>query len=346
MPHVRTVLGDIDPAKLGFTHTHEHLLCDLNLPMAPETTMRERATREDAISLENYYFQRRHHTARRDLALDSEEDAIEAMVEYRAAGGDAIVEATPLGLGRDAQGLQRIARATGVNIVMGSAFYCRPYHPIWVEEMSADELTDHIVRDVVQGVGETAIKAGVIGEVGLTWPHHQEEERVLKAAARAQQITGAPLLIHPGRHTRSPFDAIAIVKAEGGDIGRTIMSHIDRTLFDTASIKELAATGCFVEFDLFGQESSYYSMAPIDMPNDATRVDHIRDLLDGGFGTQVLIAQDICHKTHMRKYGGEGYTHILENVLPLMRRKGFGADEIAMLTVENPQRALICNSRS
>lgn len=339
-PFVRTVLGDLSPDELGYTHTHEHLLSDLSLPLPADATVAERLAADDAIKLDNLYAQRRFHYSNHDLRLDSESDAIEAMEEYRAAGGRSVVEATSIGLGRNPEGISRISRATGVNVVMGSSFYWRPYHPAWLDDLTQAQITELIVRDVTEGVGESGVRAGVIGEVGLGWPHHPVEERVLLASVQAQKETGAPLMIHPGRNPASPFRAMEMVERAGGDTARAIMSHVERTLFGAEDILRLAATGCFVEFDLFGQESSYYSVGAIDMPNDATRVDYIQALCARGHEDQILVAQDICHKTHMRRYGGEGYTHILDNIRPLMRRKGFTAEAIERITVGNPARAL------
>jgi phosphotriesterase-related protein len=118
------------------------------------------------------------------------------------------------------------------------------------------------------------------------------------------------------------------------------MSHIDRTLFDLDAMLRLADTGCYLEFDLFGQESSYYPFAEIDMPNDATRVDYLIALRERGHGDRLLVAQDICFKSHLQRYGGEGYGHLLRNVVPLMRRKGFDDEAIARLTVHNPLTVL------
>ena len=163
---------------------------------------------------------------------------------------------------------------------------------------------------------------------------------MLRAAARAQAATGAALLIHPGRDPAAPLDAVRRAREAGGDSRRTIMSHVDRTLFSLDAMRALAAEGCYVELDLFGQESSYYPLAPIDMPNDATRVDYLRGLIEAGYRDQLVIAQDICNKAHTTGYGGEGYTHILENVVPLMRRKGLGQDDLAAILVRNPARVL------
>jgi phosphotriesterase-related protein len=102
----------------------------------------------------------------------------------------------------------------------------------------------------------------------------------------------------------------------------------------------LAETGCYLEFDLFGEESSYYPLAPIDMPNDATRIDYLMQLIKAGYADKMLISQDICSKHRMTKFGGEGYGHILQNVLPMMQRKGMSDDDIQNIFVKNPARIL------
>jgi phosphotriesterase-related protein len=118
------------------------------------------------------------------------------------------------------------------------------------------------------------------------------------------------------------------------------MAHIDRTLFNHDAMCDLARTGCYLEFDLFGWESSYYPLAPIDMPNDATRINCLIRLIEAGYRNQLLVAHDICHKTSLVKFGGEGYAHILANVLPVMERKGMSSAEIDAILLENPARIM------
>jgi phosphotriesterase-related protein len=148
------------------------------------------------------------------------------------------------------------------------------------------------------------------------------------------------LLVHPGRHAQSPFDVVEAVRDAGGDLRRTVIAHIDRTLFDRAEMRRLAETGVYLEFDLFGQESSHYQYAPIDMPNDAMRIDHLRDLFEAGFGARLLISQDICRKTSLVTWGGWGYGHIIANVVPVMLRKGMTPRQVDMLLIDNPARML------
>lgn len=338
---VQTVLGLVEPAMLGHTQTHEHLLVDLSARVAGDVPATLRARAMEPIRLDNYAFMRRHSSVNPDnLRLLSEQDAVAEMLRYRAAGGGAVVDATSIGIARDPGGLARIARASGVHIIMGSGYYVAAYQPPEVDQLTEEQITARIVADITAGADGSGVRSGIIGEIGLTWPVHPNEEKVLRAATRAQTATGAALLIHPGRDSRAPLDAIRIVREAGGDLTRTIISHIDRTLFHLEDMLALAATGCLVEFDLFGQESSYYPLAPIDMPNDATRVDYLIGLTRAGHREQLVIAQDICHKVHLTMYGGEGYQHILENVLPLMRRKGLSAGDIEAITVRNPARIL------
>lgn len=336
---VRTVLGDVHPSVLGHTQPHEHLLIDLSRPKPTRSTVTQRALDNAPIALQNYSWVRRHHTSE-DLRLSSVDVAVEELARYTSAGGGTLVDATSVGLGRDPEGLATIARRSGVHIVMGSGFYYRDYHPADIATRGADELTAEIVTDIRTGVGHTAIRAGIIGEIGLSHPLQPSEAKVLRAACAAQRQTGAVLMIHPGRDPSSPAQALKIVASEGVHPSRVIMSHVERTVFSVEEMRRIADSGCYVEFDLFGQESSYYSLAPIDMPNDATRVDYIVDLIAHGHAAQVLISQDICHKTNLTHYGGEGFTHILDNVLPLMRRKGIDPAHIAAITVENPARAV------
>jgi phosphotriesterase-related protein len=247
---------------------------------------------------------------------------------------------TPIDVGRDPPLLRRIAIATGVKVVMGTAYYVHDYHPPEIARMTEDEVAELLAADFEKGTGDPAIRAGIIGEIGLVWPVHPEERKVLRGAAKAQRRTGLGLSIHPGRDAAAPLDAVRTVEDAGGDPRRTIVCHLDRTLFDIEGYLELAKTGCYLEFDLFGLEMSHYPLAEIDMPNDAIRVDKIVELVKAGHIDRVLVSHDIDSKTRLRVYGGEGYHHILRNVVPLMRRKGLSEVQVNRILIENPRRIL------
>jgi phosphotriesterase-related protein len=331
---VQTVLGPIDPSDLGHTQPHEHLLVNLVPPELQDSPA-------EPINLETLGWLRRNWTSNpENMRLASERDAIEEMKRYMDSGGGTIVDVTCIGISREPQGLERISRETGIHVVMGTGYYVAPYHPPEIETSSEAQITEQIVCDVLKGVDDTGIKSGIIGEIGLDWPVADNEVKVLRAAAQAQRETGASLNVHPGRNEAAPLNAINIVKKAGGDPVRTVMSHIDRTLFSIDDMLKLAATGCYLEFDLFGQESSFYPLAPIDMPNDATRIEYLIKLIEAGYRDKLLMSQDICTKIHLTKYGGEGYYHILDNIIPMMELKGMNEDDIGAITVQNPARVL------
>ena len=333
---IQTVLGVIEPGELGFTQPHEHLL--VNLIPKP---WREGAV-EIPITLENVGVYRYNWVSNPfNLYLDSETDAIDEMNRYREAGGRAVVEQTIHGLDRNPEGLARISEAAGVHVIMGCGYYQAAYHPPELTDRTVEGLGEELLAEFSHGVGESGIKPGLIGEIGLSWPVEPGEEKVLRAAAMVQKETGAVLSIHPGRHEDAPADALRIVREAGGDPGRTVICHVERTLFNLDEMARLADTGCYLEFDLFGQESGFYPMADIDMPNDARRIDYVKGLMERGFSDKLLISQDICFKTRLSRYGGEGYVHILNNVRPMMLRKGLTEADITTLTVENPSKMLM-----
>ena len=347
---VMTVTGLVDPASLGPTSPHEHLIIDF-LAVGEEAqkshqvafNMREgtAADWEEPLSLPTYYEARRNPFLFRDtLQLTDVDDAINAMHDYKAAGGGCIVDVTPIGVGRNPAGLERISRASGVNVVMGTGYYVKDYQPAYIAHLSEDAIADLIVADIETGDPATGVRPGIIGEIGLVWPVHPDERKVLRAAAKAQQRTGLALTIHPGRHREAPLDAIRTVEAAGGDPTRTVIDHLDRTLFEVEDFLELARTGCYVEQDLFGWETSYYPMADIDMPNDAMRVNKVVALAAAGHLDQILISLDIDSRSRLSRYGGEGYQHILRNVVPILRRKGFSDAEVERIVALNSQTML------
>jgi phosphotriesterase-related protein len=339
---VQTVLGIVHPEALGHTQMHEHLLIDLRLylPRLLESVPdAKRHLVDEKVQLGNLSWIRRHVANEDNLLLSDTGDAIDELLLYREAGGGTVVDVTSQGIGRSPLGLKEISEASGVHVVMGSGYYIAASHAPDVHHASVAELGERIAHDVLDGPDGSGVKSGIIGEIGMDWPPHPDEDKVLRAAAAAQAATGVPLTIHPGKDPRAPMAAIETVCSAGGDTERTIVGHLDRTLFTVESLLELAATGCYLEFDFFGLETSRYYQG-VNVPNDAGRIDNLIALLEAGYSRQLVISMDVYSKTRLTKYGGEGYAHILENVIPLMRAKGMSDDDIRTILVDNPTRAL------
>ncbi len=339
--HIQTVLGTIAPERMGVTLPHEHLLIDFKVMFAEPAAASDKGRAYEPVSLANLGWVRQNFNANLDnLRLTDERVAADEILLFKHAGGSTVVDPTPKTLARDPLALARIARATGLNVVMGAGYYVHASHPPDMDRRSVDELTRELIADVTTGVGDTGIRAGLLGEIGTTSPWTENEQKVLRAAIAAQRETGAPLMIHPGRHPRMPMELAEFVQKEGGDLRRTIMCHICRTIADVKDVLDLAQTGLWLEYDLFGLENSYYPYHPsFDMPNDGGRMAHVLALIAAGHQDQLLLSHDIAYKTSLVTYGGYGYHHLLVNVVPRLRAKGVDDAGLRRLLVENPTRA-------
>ena len=336
----QTVLGAIDPSELGPTTVHEHLYIDFSfMYRQPQDSPTDLA--DAPITMENLgWIRHNHYSNHANLQLMDVDTAISEAVLYKKVGGGTIVDVTTIGIGRNATALERISRESGVHVVMGAGFYVDAVLPDDMHERTVDIVAQRIIDDIRNGVDGTGIRAGIIGEIGCTWPLTDNERLSLRAAAQAQQETGAAISIHPGRHPDAPAEILQVLADGGANIERVIIGHLDRTIFDMERLRALAASSCYLEWDLFGSEGSYYPLADLDMPSDAQRLDYIKRMCDEGYAAKIVVGQDICTNHRLARYGGHGYGHILENIVPRMRRKGFAEDDIAAITVRNPADVL------
>ena len=210
-----------------------------------------------------------------------------------------------------------------------------------MDNISEDQIMENIVADINKGADDTDIRSGIIGEIGCTWPPKQNEIKVLRASGKAQKVTGAPILIHPGRNENAPLTHLNELKNLGLNLNHTIMGHIERTVFSRDILREIADTGCFIEWDMIGQEQSfYYENQTIDMPNHGTRMDDMLWLIDQGYGNQILLGHDICTKHRLKAFGGHGWDHILINIVPRMKKYGISTQDIENMIANNPQKIL------
>ena len=339
---VQTVLGLVAPEDLGITLPHEHLVSDGSCWFVEPSEATEISMVHHPVTLDILWWLRYHLFQNMDdLLLLDEQEAIEEARRFKLAGGNSIVELSSIGLGRDPAALARISRATGLNVIMGSGYYLAVSHGPEMDAKTEEQISGEIVRDITVGVGDSGIRSGIIGEIGCSWPMTDNERKSLRAAARAQQLTGAALNVHPGQGEEAAMEIVRILDDAGADLTRTVIDHIDRAVRKSENRIELAKTGCYLEYDLFGREG-YYPIhhRVIDLPNDAQRINEIIELINRGYLNQILISQDIWNKTQRCAYGGWGYAHILRDTLPVMRVKGMTEEQIRIVMVENPRRLL------
>lgn len=340
---VQTVLGTISADSLGITISHEHLLADMGAWLLESTEAGERGRSAQPLTLENLGWNHANRFKNVDnLQLTDESTAINEALHYKIAGGNTIVEVSSIGLGRDPLGLARISRATGLNIVMGSAYYIGASHSQELKQMSVEEIADGIIREITVGVGDTGLRPGIIGEIGCSLPLEDSEIKVLRAGALAQSKTGAPLTIHPSFSDELVLEIVDIVSDAGAELSHTIICHNDLFSFNLDTRLKIANKGCYLGYDNFGHPGYPHLLQGrlVGLVSDLERLKGISELINEGFIEQILISHDICFKDCLSAYGGYGYAHIMNNLLPIMRVQGFTDEQINTILVENPKRAL------
>ena len=343
-----TIRGPIDPAHLGATLMHEHLLGirDKARPTY-NTPATETALWDQKLTLDNLNQDMARIVGDNWLQTD-ERLAIAEISEYRNFGGSTVVELTDRGLKPDPLALRRVSYATGLNVVMGTGWYAKSYHPADMEQRTVEGMTKEIIRDIAVGVGQTGIRAGIIGEVGVDGlPITPNEIKSIKAAGRASRATGAAITFHRGGAGREKLQTLSILKEEGADLSRTIMGHSDDISGDMPFMEELLEQGVYIQFDLLGRLDVplYYRPASPAMYVTGYALaslvsEGIANPIEAGYEDRILLSHDVATKTQLKCYGGNGYTFLLEKFLPHLRTVGVTEEQINKFTVENPKRVL------
>lgn len=342
---VQTVLGLIDANDLGITLPHEHLLLDMSIYFNAPPDVNERELAYAPVKMENLSWLRFHRLNNlENLKLQDEDVAIKEAKLFKKAGGSTIVELSNIGMHRDPPGLLRISRATGLNIIMGSGYYIGLSHPPELAAKTEEEVAKEIIKDIMVGYKDTGICAGIIGEIGCSAPLLENEQKVLRASAIAQKQTGAAINIHPGKRDYAVLEIIRILKSAGADLTRTIISHVSYSCFKMDTLYRLADEGCYLEIDNFGRPvvpfPFYIFERYQDAPSETQRIETVINLINKGYLDQILISVDNCLKQNLITYGGNGYIHILSNVVPWMKTKGISDKQISTIMVKNPKRVL------
>ena len=226
----QTVLGLVPQEDLGPTTTHEHLLIDFKVMYNPPTEATDLHKSLQPVSLENLAWVRYDQFRSRDnMEILDEELSISEALLFKVQGGMTIVDATTIGIGRDPRALARIARATGLNVIMGAGYYVGATHPDGMGAKTPEEIGAQIIEEITTGVGNTGVKAGIIGELGCSWPLDDNERNVLIGGAMAQQETGAAILIHPGRNPKAPFEILDVLEERGKSLDERLAAYVVKT---------------------------------------------------------------------------------------------------------------------
>ena len=348
-----TVLGPIDPAELGHTLMHEHLYLKFWIPLddperwkimdvAIPKTEEELVTWHAPLTQSNrqQLMSKEHRLRNKDAYTLELADTLPEVLAYKALGGNAIVDLPPIEPARRPLKLVELSKQTGVHIIAGSAFYVPAWHPKNINQLSLDDLTEYMVRDIVEGMDGTGVKAGLIGEVpavnlelGSTV---NNETRILIASARAARLTGAAITTHSSFRAREEIEvmlqrSLDIIAREGVDLSRVAIGHVKISNKTNIELFErLLKRGVYLQFDVLGDP----------WQDSESMINAIATLMELGYSTQLLVSQDIFTKFHLRRFDGHGLSYIHSVVIPSLREKGVNEIAIRELIENNPRRVL------
>jgi 5-phospho-D-xylono-1,4-lactonase len=289
-PTVMTVTGPVPASSLGVTNAHEHLFLRSPALAGQEITDLDRTTDE--------------------------------VRESAALGLAAIVEMTPIGLGRRPDLLRAVSEATGVAIVGATGYHRDAHYPAdgWVVRADADTLAERIVADLETGMhpgdwnGEADPDPARAGAIKAGASYHvitAAERRRLQAAAIGSRRTGAAILVHCEVGTAG-HEIVDLLTAAGVAPDRIVLSHLDRNP-DPELHAELAGRGVTLEYDTLGR-TKYHP--------DSTLLDLIERMLGAGHGDRIMLGCDLGRRDYYRAYGGgPGMRHLLATFVPRLRRR-------------------------
>jgi phosphotriesterase-related protein len=129
-------------------------------------------------------------------------------------------------------------------------------------------------------------------------------------------------------------DQLEIFLEEGVDPGRVVIGHAD-SYPDLDHYLAILERGANLEFDLLGNR-----FTPMDEAREPRIIELLVELLDRGFGGQILLSQDVSHDMQLKVNGGFGFTYLQQHFLPAMRTAAVGEGELERMTIENPRRIL------
>lgn len=311
MTVVRTILGDIDPAALGITYAHEHLVIDGGRPVLMEPDF--------------------------DLAdVDAMATEVGAAVEL---GLGSAIDAMPCDAGRNAAKLAELSRRTGLHVVAPTGLHHERYYgpAHWSHRLDVEVLAGLFVADIEDGidandysgpvVARTPHRAGVIKVAGSDGGPSERDRRVFEAAAIAHRRTGAPILTHCERGTGA-LEQVRCLVDLGVDVGHMALSHVDKVV-DRGYHREIAATGATLEYD--------GSFRWGDAPNGT--LDLLAGMAEDGLLDRVMLGMDAARRGYYAVYGGSpGLTWLLDGFSTAMEERGLGHDVRRRLFVDNPAR--------
>ena len=312
MGKIRTVLGDIHPSSLGLTLPHEHVMCDF---IGAKIIDRSRYDRREVVRVMQPY-----------------------LSEIRQLGVTGFADCTPAFIGRDPLVLAELSKATNLHILTNTGLYKEPYLPEYAYTCSAGDLAAMWVAEVEEGVEDEIVrartgrverlpvKAGFVKIAVNPRPIEPVQEKIVRAAVRCSQLTGAAIVCHTG-HPVAVLELLKVVKEERLDPDRLVVAHLD-AVDDRSVHAKVLEWGAWASYDGVSESTAERTLRLLEYA------------LSESFEEQVLLSQDAGWYNVGEPGGGRirGYSYLVRNFIPLIEER-FGESIAEKLFVRNPARA-------
>ncbi|WP_174614740.1 phosphotriesterase family protein [Virgibacillus ihumii] len=297
---IQTVIGRVEKDKFGVCAAHEHLSIDLS------------RIKND-----------------RDTILDDVPGMEEELHHFYEASGRSLIELTNDGMGRNVKRLKHLSEVSGVHIVTCTGFYKDPFIPKFARGWSQDQFAAHFINEINEGIDETDIYPGVIGEVGTSKNEIKPIEReLILGAGKAGVETGLTVSTHTTLGTLGR-EQVDMLFGLGLSADQIVIGHQDLNP-NKEEVLDVLHSGVYIGFDTIGK---------INYRPDEERMAFLLDFIEKGFHKQILLSADLTRKSHWKKHGGPGYDLVLRDFIPKLQEAGVSNQVITDLLVNNPANA-------
>jgi phosphotriesterase-related protein len=261
-----------------------------------------------------------------------------ALSEVRERGIATVVDVTPVDMGRDPIFLREVAELSGVNLIGATGFYHGGVglHSYW-RMKEIDELAEMLVYEIEVGMKRTGVRAGIVKVATRVEAIVPNEERAVRAAARAAVATGVNITTHT-EQGKLGHEQLDLFESEGLASGRVVIGHMDNVT-DLELHTSLLDRGTFIGFDQIGYE--------FRMSDDA-RLESIVALLGRGYASGLILSHDRVGNWMGRltpflqqfadQVERDGFNHLTDVFVPRLLTAGATQAQVDQMLIDNPAR--------
>ncbi|WP_392561894.1 hypothetical protein RHO12_12345 [Orbus sturtevantii] len=339
--YVQTVLGPVEKSELGIILPHEHLFNDLSSVVdQPFYHFSARICNQNVSPNIQWALKQDPYCCADNMAKKEIINVVNEVNNFKKFGGKTIVDATgSASIGRDIESMKVVAEKTGLNIIAATGLYLEKFEQERIKR-PIDIIAKEIDSDLRIGIDGSNIKAGLIGEIGISPSFTVNEKNSLQAAGLAQlNNKHIAINVHLPGWLRVAHDVLDIlIEDVGVEPQKISLAHCDPSGIDYDYQKSLLDRGVWLEFDMIGLDITFPKEGVSPTVNET--VEAVHNLIISGYQNQLLLSHDLFLKQMWAQNGGNGWAFVPNVFLSLLERKGISSSITKALCTINPANLL------